>query len=784
MSGGTVNVTPNNLLLGHSTAGDGTVTISSGTINVAVWLYLCIGTNGRAALNMTGGTINCNNGLLAAHDNGSIGTINISGTSALLAKNTTAGTIRLASNGNPGTTGGQITMNVSGGTVETANFLVATTSRVGASAIVNLTGGNINCNSLVMGTTAGVTAKINVAGGTLRINGDQRTNLQPYITAGKIVAYNSHPRATLNVVYDSVNNKTVVTATLPNLFQAYNPSPTNGATGVAYNGVTLSWSAGDDAVSHDVYFGDDSDAVANATVATTGIFLGNQAGTTKAVGDLELDKTYYWRIDERTAANVVTAGDVWSFTISSNLIVDDMVTYDGGNPISTTWAAGGATVSLDEAFYYWVYPKSLRLDYNNAAAPYYSQATRTFATDQNWAASNIKAFQLVFHGAPANTNEPVYVVIEDADGDKQTIFYDQTDDTIIQASYRPWLYFDIDLTSLNAAIDVTRIKKLTVGVGNPITPAAGGVGTVWFDYMALYPSRCISAWTPGDTNGDCKIELVDLMVMVNDWLKQTEIVTPVTPTSGLVARYTFDETFGTDVADSSGNNYTAEASSSSGWNAGGKFGGCIVFDGSTVNYVDVPQATATTMFTGIDKEFTVSLWLWGTEQTPYRNSMMEARGPGLTRPILSHCPWENGVVYFDSGDTTDNRTSFSAAENQFYGQWNHYAYVKNANEGWMRIYVNGELMAQKLNTATKGIAGVNRFTLGNNPGYTAPWKGKMDEFRLYNRALTQAEIVALADKTSVTQPLVTPAEIVKDGIVNLKDAAEVFSNWLAEVLWP
>ncbi len=90
--------------------------------------------------------------------------------------------------------------------------------------------------------------------------------------------------------------------------QASNPSPGNGATGVSIN-ADLSWSAGSDATSHDVYFGQDS-------TPDSGEFQGNQGGTTFNLGTLANDATYYWRIDSVNAAGTTT-GTVWSFTTES-----------------------------------------------------------------------------------------------------------------------------------------------------------------------------------------------------------------------------------------------------------------------------------------------------------------------------------------------------------------------------------------------------------------------------------------------------------------------------------
>ncbi|MHC4072543.1 MAG: LamG domain-containing protein, partial [Planctomycetota bacterium] len=87
---------------------------------------------------------------------------------------------------------------------------------------------------------------------------------------------------------------------------AYNPDPPDGAEFVDPN-VELSWTKGFGAMLHTVYFGDNFDDVDSATGGTS------QGGATYTPGPLELEKVYYWRVDEFDAANTYK-GDVWSFT--------------------------------------------------------------------------------------------------------------------------------------------------------------------------------------------------------------------------------------------------------------------------------------------------------------------------------------------------------------------------------------------------------------------------------------------------------------------------------------
>jgi len=91
---------------------------------------------------------------------------------------------------------------------------------------------------------------------------------------------------------------------------AFGPAPVDGAADVNTR-MELSWSAGDCAVSHNIYFG----------TSSPGEFQGNQTGTTFDSGALELETMYYWRIDEVQGDSSVVEGDVWRFTTRSDMLV-------------------------------------------------------------------------------------------------------------------------------------------------------------------------------------------------------------------------------------------------------------------------------------------------------------------------------------------------------------------------------------------------------------------------------------------------------------------------------
>lgn len=92
-------------------------------------------------------------------------------------------------------------------------------------------------------------------------------------------------------------------------YEATAPHPTDGAQNVTTD-VLLSWAVGDDALTHNVYFGDDREYLQLHSL--------EQAENTVMVHDLLELTTYYWRIDEVREGGLTAEGPVWLFTTKSN----------------------------------------------------------------------------------------------------------------------------------------------------------------------------------------------------------------------------------------------------------------------------------------------------------------------------------------------------------------------------------------------------------------------------------------------------------------------------------
>ena len=126
-----------------------------------------------------------------------------------------------------------------------------------------------------------------------------------------------------------------------------------------------------------------------------------------------------------------------------------------------------------------------------------------------------------------------------------------------------------------------------------------------------------------------------------------------------------------------------------GFNAGiaGSDNGYLDFGSG--DYVEVPSAA----FSNISDQITVSFWCYGDPNVmPMNSYIFEGKDANGYRVVNSHLPWSNSRVYWDAGNSSANsydRIDEAANTIDFAGQWNHWAFTKNATTGDMTVYLNG-----------------------------------------------------------------------------------------------
>jgi hypothetical protein len=232
-------------------------------------------------------------------------------------------------------------------------------------------------------------------------------------------------------VYNKVLTAEEITQAMRgDLFVAWNASPANGSTPGVDEALPLSWSPGDMVSQHDVYFGTDGDAVADANTFTADIYRGRQSGTsyTPPEGVEWGGGPYYWRIDEYNTDGSISKGRIWRFTVADYILVDDFESYDAGdNQIWFAWHDGlgygapgtanyfagngtGAAVGDETTASYTEETivnggrQSMPVAYDNNKQGYakYSEVELTLTAPRDWTKDGVAELSLWFRGYPGS----------------------------------------------------------------------------------------------------------------------------------------------------------------------------------------------------------------------------------------------------------------------------------------------------------------------------------------------------------------------------------------------
>jgi len=211
---------------------------------------------------------------------------------------------------------------------------------------------------------------------------------------------------------------------------AWKPNPSNGAIPNIKNATPLTWSAGDMASEHDVYFGTDKAAVVDANTSTADIYRGRQSSTTytPTEGVEWGGGPYYWRIDQYNTDQTISKGRIWTFTVADFVLVEDFESYDAGdNQIWYAWhdglgygvpgvdpyfggnGTGSAvgdenTASFTEETIVHGGGKSMPFSYDNNKQGYskYSEAELTITAPRDWTEGGVDQVSLWFRGNPGS----------------------------------------------------------------------------------------------------------------------------------------------------------------------------------------------------------------------------------------------------------------------------------------------------------------------------------------------------------------------------------------------
>jgi hypothetical protein len=280
--------------------------------------------------------------------------------------------------------------------------------------------------------------------------------------------------------------------------------PANGAVDVKQTQI-LSWIPGEDAASHDVYFGTDKEVVRDADTGSPEYKdTRNLGAESYDPGKLEWDTTYYWRIDEVNIANPDNPwiGPVWSFTTANFLIVDDFEDYDAGDnqiwfawhdglgygmPGTKPYAPGNGTGSAVGDETTGSYTEETIVHGGNQSMPFwydnsvfrYSEATLTLTHPRNWTERGVNTLTIWFRGDSDNAAETLYVALNGS------AVVNHVNPNAAQID--EWTEWNIDLQAFaDQGVNLSNVNSITLGLGNRNNPIPGGEGKLYYDDIRLY----------------------------------------------------------------------------------------------------------------------------------------------------------------------------------------------------------------------------------------------------------------------------------------------------------
>ncbi|MFD0616118.1 LamG-like jellyroll fold domain-containing protein [Paenibacillus sp. GCM10027629] len=221
----------------------------------------------------------------------------------------------------------------------------------------------------------------------------------------------------------------------------------------------------------------------------------------------------------------------------------------------------------------------------------------------------------------------------------------------------------------------------------------------------------------------------------------------------LVAHWKFDEGSGTTVGDSSGNGNAGTLVNNPTWNDSGKIGGALAFSGGSRATIN---ASATLNQTGNES---VSLW-FKTSQPKTLTSIFRHSNRFTALQVAGD---QARVAYWPNGSSSYKALYFPWTYND--NNWHHYVAAYDRAHG-LKIYVDGNVVASDTTNLGPLPNVTNEIVLGATESGGEAYDGLLDDVRVFNGALTQAEVTQLmnAGQEQMLKSITAPAAIT--GVAN------------------
>jgi hypothetical protein len=410
---------------------------------------------------------------------------------------------------------------------------------------------------------------------------------------------------------------------------------------------------------------------------------------------------------------------------------------------------------------------------------------QVFATPAptNWVFGNIGT-----NSAGSDANQ-LYVALSDS---TNTVVVNHPDPYAVTLT--DWQEWNIELTEF-AGLNLSDVRKVRLGVGDRVShPEPGGSGTLYIDDFRACPPRCVASIVKPLYDiaqpYDCIVDEKDLSVLAGDWLMRDRVITTAAPPTGpteLLAHYQFEGNYLDSTINAK--HLTDPCGTAPGFDTG------VV--GSFALSLDGVEDHLAVEGVGIDGNVPRSIACWAKSDsmtiTDWTlifgfSGMADATGGNgshfnigysgsgivpLEPSFIAHVwGWEEQILPLDVD------------------VWHHFAMTYDGTT--IRYYGDGvELDTDPDKSNDRNLVHADRVHVGKRATSDLCFPGDVDDARIYNVVLSEAEVAYLATQGALTLhiPIPSDADLYQgepqgSQWINLKDYSVMTGSWLEQILWP